>query len=187
MKNRQQDSFEEVVREICAENEGYVKQLYKQHRSRFMSWFMKQYRLNQQEVLEVYHQAFLVFYFQVKNQKLTTLASTIETYLFGIGKKLMLKDQSKERSLVDLSEVDVSLVDNQTVEKEELLHKRARVREILKKVPEPCKSILTLYYFSEFSLESIAVRLGYKNSGTVKKKKSLCLKQIRAQLVKKPE
>lgn len=185
MRSKQPGSFEEVVKEICKGNDGYVKELYKQYQPRFVSWFMKRYQLTQPEGVEVYHQSFLIFYYQIKNQKLTALKSTLETYLFGIGKKLMLKEQGKERSFVELSEVDLSFADDQVSDREDLLHRKVQVREILKKVEEPCRSILTLYYFHEFSLESIAERLGYKNSGTAKKKKSLCLKQIREQLGEK--
>lgn len=182
MNNKQHDSFEEATREILCENEAYTKGLYKRYKTKFVSWFMKQYRLNNQEALEVYHQAFLILYFQIKNEKLTSLNSTLETYLFGIGKKLMLRDQSGKKNFSELAEVDLVMANHYEEEKEELVHKKMQVRQILKQVAEPCKSILTMYYFREFSLESIATRLGYKNSGTVKKKKSLCLKHVREQL-----
>ncbi len=181
MKNRQQASFEKVAKEICSGNEEFTRQLYKGYKPKFVSWFMKQYKLNQQESLEVYHQSFLVLYYQIKQERLTSLMSTLETYLFGIGKKLMLKEQVKQRNFLDLAEADlVSTYDPH--ENEEQVHKKMLVRQILKRVTEPCKSILTMYYYREYSLESIAFRLGYKNSGTVKKKKSLCLKHIREQL-----
>ena len=182
MKSRQQDSFEKVAREIRIGNEAYTKQLYTQHKTKFVSWFMKQYKLNQQESLEVYHQSFLVLYYQIKQERLTALMSTLETYLFGIGKKLMLKEQAKERNFLDLAEADLVSIKDEALEQEDLVHKKMLVRQIFKSVKEPCKSILAMYYYREFSLESIANRLGYKNSGTVKKKKSLCLKDIREQL-----
>lgn len=182
MNNKQQVSFEEASREILRGNEAYTKNLYKRHKTKFVSWFMKQYHLNNQEGLEVYHQAFMILYFQIKNEKLTSLSSTLETYLFGVGKKLMLRGQSRQRNFSDLGEVDLVMVDHREAEQEELIHQKMQVRQILKQVAEPCKSILTMFYFREFSLESIAERLGYKNSGTVKKKKSLCLKHVREQL-----
>lgn len=182
MKKRQEALFEEVTRAILGGDEAYTKKLYKQHKSRFVSWFMKQYKLDQQEGVAIYHQAFLVFYYQVRRQKLTTLKSSIETYLFGIGKKLMLKEQAKERNFRDLAEAELVVANYEVTEREDRQHEKTVVRQILQQVKEPCKSILTMYYYREFSLESIANRLGYKNSGAVKKKKSLCLRHIRQQL-----
>ena len=43
--------------------------------------------------------------------------------------------------------------------------------QILEEIGDPCKSILLMYYFRNFSMESIASRMGYKNEGIAKKKK----------------
>lgn len=177
-----QGSFNEVVENIQRGDERFTKTLYQQHKLKFVGWFMKKYQLNEQEGLEVYHQCFLVFYYQVKDGRLTALRSTLDTYLFGIGKNLMLKEQARKVSYSELAEVDMAMADKTSLENEDLMHKKLQIRAILRNVSEPCKSILTLYYFREFSLESIAEQLGYKNSGSVKKKKSLCLKHIREQL-----
>ncbi|MEL6559586.1 MAG: sigma-70 family RNA polymerase sigma factor [Bacteroidota bacterium] len=182
MNKKQEALFEEVVRQIGSGDEGFAKQLYQQYKDRFVSWFMKQYKLNQQEGLELYHRCFLVFYYQVKRSKLTALSSSIETYLFGIGKKLMMKEQAKERIFQDLADAELVLANHDITDQEDQFHQQLIVRQILKNVTDPCKSILTLYYFRNFSLESIANRLGYQSVGAVKKKKSLCLKNIRKQL-----
>ena len=182
MNSRQEALFEEIARNIRNENEAYTKQLYKQHKAKFVSWFMKQYQLNQQEGLALYHQSFLVLYYQIKQERLTSLMSSIETYLFGIGKKFMLKEQAKNRNFQNLAEVDLITANNEVKEQDDRMHQKILVRHILRSVKEPCKSILIMYYYRDFSLESIANRLGYKNSGAIKKKKSLCLKHIREQL-----
>lgn len=45
-------------------------------------------------------------------------------------------------------------------------------------IPEPCKSIIKLYYFSRCSMTEIAEEVGYKNSTTAKSKKLQCMKDL---------
>ncbi len=54
----------------------------------------------------------------------------------------------------------------------------------LEKLGEPCHSILKLFYYDSFSMESIAVKLDYKNTDVVKSQKLRCIKELRKALVK---
>ena len=45
-------------------------------------------------------------------------------------------------------------------------------------IPEPCNTILVLFYYEQLSMEQIAFRTGYKNSTTAKSKKSQCMKDL---------
>ena len=55
---------------------------------------------------------------------------------------------------------------------------QALLGEELKHTPEPCNSIIKLYYYSDYSMEEIAEEVGYKNSTTAKSKKSQCMKDL---------
>ena len=45
-------------------------------------------RADQDEAAEVYQKAFTIFYFNIRDGKLTELSASLETYLFGIGKRV---------------------------------------------------------------------------------------------------
>lgn len=50
--------------------------------------------------------------------------------------------------------------------------------EELTHTPEPCGSIIRLFYYEELSMEEIASEIGYKNATTAKSKKSQCMKDL---------
>lgn len=44
--------------------------------------------------------------------------------------------------------------------------------------PEPCGSIIRLFYYEDMSMEEIAEEIGYKNATTAKAKKSQCMTDL---------
>lgn len=176
-------SVDELFVKVKQGNELFLRDLYELYRAKFTGWFQKNHRLEKSEAIELYQKSFTIFYFNVKDEKITTLQSGVSTYLIGIGKNLV-KEKFREKIDNSLDEIpDIHIADYSIFKDEEENHKQTLVRKLLDKLEEPCKTILSLYYFRNFSLESIASNLGYKNEGVVKKKKCLCLKKIREDLV----
>ena len=44
--------------------------------------------------------------------------------------------------------------------------------------PEPCGSIIRLFYYEDMSMDEIAEEIGYKNATTAKAKKSQCMSDL---------
>ena len=44
--------------------------------------------------------------------------------------------------------------------------------------PEPCSSIIRLFYYEDMSMDEIADEIGYKNATTAKAKKSQCMNDL---------
>lgn len=165
-------------------DDRFLRMLYESKRPGFVGWFQKTYGIGRQQAIDLYQNAFSAFYFNVKDGKLVKLKSTIDTYIFGIGKIMMKETFRRENKLVDIDELlEIDLADYSIFHREDEVHDNRIVGTILKKLEDPCKTLLTLYYFHNFSLESIAERMGYKNQGVVKKKKCLCLKSVRSLLI----
>ncbi len=171
----------DVLEKIKAGDERFLKDLYKDNRQAFISWLRRHFYCTEEEAKEVYQRAFSILYFNIKDEKVTNLSSSVETYLFGIGKNVlrrMIRSQVRESYSLD------TLVDRETdelnyYEQEEQNHRVLKVKTMLERLGEPCKTILQLYYFKRFSMESIAERMGYKNGAVAKKKKFLCLQKLR--------
>jgi RNA polymerase sigma factor (sigma-70 family) len=177
------DTIEIQLSKIKDGDEQFLRVLYENKRPGFVSWFQKTYTLTRQQSVDLFQKAFSIFYFNVKDGKIVTLKSTIETYIFGIGKILMKEDFRRESKLTSLDEIpDVQLADYSVFRDEDKAHEQNLVSKILEALEEPCKSLLTMYYFNNYSLAHIAEILGYKNQGVVKKKKCLCLKSVRSLL-----
>lgn len=178
------DSTEIQLSKIKNGDEQFLRILYETKRPGFVSWFQKTYTLSKQQSIDLFQKAFSIFYFNVKDGKIVTLKSTIETYIFGIGKILVKEDFRRESKLTSLDEIpDVHLADYSMFRDEQQTHEQSLVDKILQALEEPCKSLLTMYYFNNYSLAQIAEILGYKNQGVIKKKKCLCLKSVRSLLI----
>lgn len=179
IKDLHNTPVEVLLLKVKEGNALFLRDFYELNRVKFIAWFQKNHRLDRSEAIDLYQKTFTIFYYNVKDEKITSLNSGVSTYLIGIGKNLV-KEKYRQRVDSSLDDIpDVKVADYSIFDKEEETHMQALVRKILDKLEEPCKSILSLYYFRNFSLESIAHSLGYKNEGVVKKKKCLCLKKVR--------
>lgn len=166
--------------------EEELKGLYTLYEEEFKTWSGAMYSLSEAEAADVFQDAVITFYFNVKKGKLTTLTSTVKTYLFAIGKNLALKKIRKDNRLVVDNEV---MEFNANVAYEELRvecsERQQLIAGCLQQLGDPCHSILRMFYFDRFSMDSIAQRLGYKNEHVVKSQKLRCLQRLRGMLEKK--
>lgn len=161
-------------------DDSYLRMLYEQNREVFLKWVNQHYSCSETEAKDIYQQAFSILYFNVKDGKITSITSSIRTYLFGIAKNLLRKKNQETSKLTSLDNEINTLTDDldyyQIGEKND---KAKLINTLLEKLGDPCKSILNMFYFKKFAMEAIAERMGYKNEQSMKKKKSLCLKQLR--------
>lgn len=60
---------------------------------------------------------------------------------------------------------------------------QAALGDALSNTPEPCNSILTLFYYDKLGMDEIAERVGYRNATTAKTKKNQCMKVLISKLL----
>ena len=75
-----------------------------------------------------------------------------------------------EKLVKNLSEEETALYEN-----EEAL---SLLGDELTHTPEPCGSIIRLFYYTNMSMDEIATKIGYKNATTAKAKKSQCMSDL---------
>ncbi|MDN5217220.1 sigma-70 family RNA polymerase sigma factor [Fulvivirgaceae bacterium BMA12] len=174
----------ELLAQIKLGDEKILKQLYDEYRDGFLKWCYKNHRLTRDQVLDIYQKSFTILYFNVKDGKADDLNSSLNTYLYGIGKNLIRKHYRDKMANFDSLESipEVETVNDYFQERQDENHKRHLVRKILDQLKEPCRSILWMHYFKNFSMEAIANSIGYKNESVAKKKKCQCLKLVRERL-----
>ena len=174
----------DVLNIIKSGDRKFLQQLYQQYRQEFGLWAVKRYSIDEDAIGEVYQRTFIALYYNIKNEKLTVLNSSIKTYLFAIGKNLIYDHFkfSKRSAEPDGLMVNVEEVDNSILDQYEQSDMKETVKQLLEKIGEPCKTVLELFYFKHYSMDSIAVEMDYKSEQIAAKRKFICLKQLRALL-----
>lgn len=181
-----QDSGNSLSARIRTGERIFLRQLYEQYRSEFGLWIRKNFPCDEDMAADVYQQAFTTMYYNVKEGKLTELRSSLKTYLFSIGKNLLrdhFKIDSRRKEILEVA-VDIQEIDHGIMERYEQSGMKETVRNLLQRIGEPCRTVLDLYYLRGYAMEAIANRMDYKTEQIVAKRKFICLKQMRAILIK---
>src|SRR5688572_28135024 len=92
------------------------------------------------------------FYENVTNDKLTTLSSSLRTYLFAIGKYKILRDKKKGVMYANLDDIpDIKLLGNEEDGYALELEQQTKVHAALAKLGGDCQKLLEMFYFQELS------------------------------------
>ena len=158
------------------------EEIYEKYYDPFVKWAGKSFGLSEQDAEELFQNAVLLLYDNVRTGKLTELTSSIKTYLFGIGRN-KAHELLRERKRMQLTSEDVLLKyvaedsgKEDKIVQEEKLRLAYRALNI---VGDPCRSVLKFFLLDGMNMDAIATLMGYKNASTVKVKKNKCLKRIK--------
>lgn len=163
-------------------NQIEYRRLYDAHRAAFVA-FAHTYKISEEIGIEIYQDAFIVLYENVASGKLTSLSSSIKTYLFSIGKYKILEHHRARKKLVRVTEDEFDVVTHEIVMEEEIENtQQQQLQEILPKLGKRCRNILELFYLQGLKIDEIKQAEGYENANTVKAQKSRCLKQLKSLL-----
>lgn len=175
-------SDEDILPLIKKGDTRALKEFYVAHRTSFLE-FGKKYSSSEEDILDVYQDAIIVFQEQTMIGKTDNLTCTLKTYLFGIGKYMLFEKNRKSNKEYELpnnlkEEIEMIIVeDDSTVN----LQQR-KIQEGLKLLGKKCREILTLFYYNNLTIDEIKEYLKYENKNVVKSQKSRCLKQLKSKI-----
>ena len=160
------------------EGEALFARLYREQRGSFINWAQKHFGCQTEDAIEVFQESMVVLYQKIKTRQLVEMKATLKTYLFAIGRNLLLKQyqlNSKTTDMKDLPEITVNPTDLQ----EELKERQLIVKAAMTQLGDMCREVLYLFYYRNFAIESIASQLNFKSEEVVRSKKYKCLKQLK--------
>lgn len=133
-----------------------------------------------QDAEDIFQETVVTFIDLVKKEKFRGEAS-VKTFLVAIARNIWFNELKKrERSGIreqlfennrETNEMDVS----QYIADREI---KQQFREVLNKLGEPCKKILTLFYYDNLSMKDMLNHLPYENEQVVRNKKYKCLQTL---------
>ena len=164
--------------------EKAFKKVYQENRSLFIN-FGRKYNLIEQDILDIYQDAYIAFYENISSGKLVELKSTISTYLISIGKYMIMDRIRKNKKKVEAEPMlnYINQVDDEVDAFDFLDHELNKDEKILvqnlEKLGEKCRIILTLFYYKKYSIKEIMHAGNYNSENVVKSQKSRCLKTLK--------
>ena len=165
-------------------SESAFKKVYQENRLPFFNFAIK-YGIESHEAKDIYQDAYVAFYENIRRGKLSELRSSISTYLMSIGKYMILDNLRKQQKKVRSEKViaQVQAVDEEVgvldIEREELNPRQLVLRRYFERLGEKCKKILTLFYYNKYSIKEIMEVGNYNSENVVKSQKSRCLKTLK--------
>ena len=157
--------------------------IYKKNRKAFIGFAKKKFALDERQIIDIYQDAIIALYRKMQSNTPIGLRSSVKTYLFAIGKYMIINKLKRKTKISDLSleELDLQRLDfefNATDRelKDENLNK---LRQSLKEISPKCKELIGLTYYNQLDNSQIADILGYSNLNVLKTRKSQCLKKLR--------
>lgn len=172
-------------------NDGkLIKELYGTYRNEFFA-FSKKYHVAQDDLSDIYQEAFLAIRKHAISGKLYEINSSFKTYLFGIGKHLIykrLKDYASKQqydAVLHKGEEDYEevIID----QKNNLTEEQSLLRICFKQLGKSCQQMLTLSFYRGLTNEEIATLEGYESEAVVRSQKSRCLKTLKDLIKKSPQ
>ena len=138
------------------------------------------------DIEEIYDDAILALYTNVKEGKLKELTCSLQTYINRIGEHkaidMLRKVQIETEELPEYETLDFCdrseeywLADGDNMEEE----RKTTIYDLIEKLVEPCKKILFSFYYDHCSMEVIAQSMGMANSDVAKTQKSRCMGKVK--------
>lgn len=156
--------------------EDIVRDWYTRLRPAFMRRLSQNFpSLSLGDAEDLYQNTFIAVYDNIRHGRVKK-DTAWQSYIMTIGMNLACKSLRKISITDSLNGVVISasgpypLSDNVEVQ--------ALLGNELTHTPEPCATIVRLFYFETLSMEEIAEEVGYKNGQTVKAKKSQCMTDL---------
>lgn len=176
-------SLQKLFSSSLSEAQLEITRLFELYKPSFIAYLLKNHALDEDTVEDIYQESFIILYKHIQTGKLKELkTATLKSYLFGIGKNKALAhfERRKKQDQVNITELSVFLDTNDS---EEWIAKQETVRKVVQEMGDPCKQVLSLYYWEQKKMQEIAEIMKYKNSQVAKNKKHNCAQKLKTTLI----
>lgn len=173
-----------MLEHIKAGRNDLFQSFYKQNQTDFISWAMHYGNCQQEDAEDIYQDAMLIFYNNIRRGKLNkdNLTCSLKTYLCGIAKNLFLKnrDQKAKYELVDnFQDSYFKDHDNTLNSYINQIHQSTICDMAMNQLSGKERTILVRFYYDRFCIGAIREELGYRTENVVRVKKQKSMTKLR--------
>ena len=160
-----------------------ITSFYEKFQPNFNRSLMSKYSILDDDLLaDVYQDTVIRLWENIQRGRITldNLTSDLTGYLFGIGENVLREQlrKKKEISLDDLPEIP-DYVDRY-VNIFEINERNRAIRDLVDSMDKPCAPLLLKFYWEGYSMDEIAIQLGYANANSAKTQKNKCMNKLKA-------
>lgn len=170
---------ESVLAAIADDDKAALRRVYEMYREEFQHFALR-YGASPEDIADVYQDAVIAFYENIKAGKVEELRSSIKTYLFSIGKFMLFRKLKKQGRTVSVEAEQLPDLGYDAVGADlELTARQSLMRRALDTLGGKCRQMLLLIYYRRYATESVMEEMNYSNLNVVKSQKARCMKQLR--------
>ena len=176
--------FESLMKAIQNNNESVLQDIYSEVYPK-VEYYILSNSGSKDQAKDVFQDAFLVMWNNVKNDKFSKSHGSIQGYVYQIAKykwiDILRSPAHRYNNVIekDYGEEDEIEIDN-------AFEKDRNVNEIIKTLDllsEACKQLLELFYFEKKSIDKIALTMNIE-SASARNKKYRCMQKLRSLVLK---
>jgi RNA polymerase sigma factor (sigma-70 family) len=172
-----------TLAQIRSNPDDSIRQMYRDYRMPFIRWAKGWTNLQDSDLDDVFQDAIIKFWDNIRTGRLQTLTASLKTYLFGIGRNLLHERNRRwtPPSLPDQETLPPDLLgldygaEQQMIQEEE----RNQMATALNQLGDPCATLLRLTFYERLKSEEIVPIMNYASADVVRQRRSHCLKRLR--------
>ena len=167
------------------EKDRALKQLYAQHYPVIADFIIKN-NGDKNEAADIFQDAIIVFYEKIRLGQLE-LNCTIRTYIYSVCRNLWLNRLRSQKRLTSIDDEIIAIpIPPESLEAIDSNERNDLIVQLLEKLGEDCKKVLTHFYFERLKMNEIADRMNFASEQVAKNKKSGCMKKLKALVLQSP-
>ena len=182
-----------MAKEISLQNQD-LNRFISGEKGRVQTYLRKNYSVSDDDLEDIFQEASMALFFNLRDGKLTSLSSSLGTYFMKVCINQTLKFLGKKNKVLPLIDED-RVSNNNTVrddkidqlynicmdteEEDRKIRMEMIINNIIASMTDTCKNILQGYYWNDFSTSTIADMFGFSNADSVKAQKYTCMNKFR--------
>jgi RNA polymerase sigma factor (sigma-70 family) len=135
------------------------------------------------EAKDVFQESVIVFYEKASKPDFV-LSSAISTFLYSISERLWFKKIRDVKSHEAALDTSFDITDNEEIRVNDEQNAKT-IDQLLEHLGNPCKTLLTNYYYLKMSMKEIAQSMSYSSENIAKNQKYKCLERAKKMVKEK--
>jgi RNA polymerase sigma factor (sigma-70 family) len=180
LKETIHDSELLLLKGLAKSDKKSVEEIYKQNYNLIQALIVNNSGTTE-DAKDIFQEAMVVLYEKARSGNFE-LNCQIRTYLYSVSKRLWLKRLQQNSRFVSSefeNEENTVYVDEDLTDHDQKDNEYKMMHEAIGSLGEPCRSLLTAFYFNKKNMQEIAENFGYTNADNAKTQKYKCLMRLK--------